>query len=134
MAGASLMVDHLDRVLDSLDLEADIEDIKLDRATLHQIALMRRAIRREGNRIMASVEELQASADAALAAQADTQAQIAQVAAQVAALQTQTGGIAPADLDPILASLNSITAGETAEGAAVDAIVEPDAGETPPTP
>lgn len=75
--------------------------------------------------IMASVAELQAAADAAAAAQAATLLQIAQLADQVATIIANgAGGIAPADLDPILAGLNAITATETSEGAAVDAVVD----------
>jgi len=86
------------------------------------------AILIEQENLMATVAELQAAADAAAAAQAETQAQITQLADQVAAIIANgAGGIAPADLDPILAGLNAITATETSEGAAVDAVVEPDA-------
>jgi hypothetical protein len=126
------MADPVDRALDLADLGADLEDIGLDQEALRVLVLVRRDIRQIGKTIMASVAELQAALDAAATAQADTQAQIAQLAEQVAAIiAAGANGIDPAALDPIVAGLNALTTSESAEGAAVDAIVEPDAGETP---
>jgi predicted oxidoreductase len=86
---------------------------------------------------MGALEDLQAAADAASAAQAATQAQIAQLAVQVQAIiDAGAGDIDPAQLQPIVDQLNALTTAETADAAAIDAIVEPDPGETPvePTP
>lgn len=130
------MTDRLDRQLDALDLRADLEDIELDKATLHQLALMRRVIRleasetreliiEEARRIRLLIrhqgENIMANLDSVNAALGDLSTQISQLAAQVAELQA--GTVTQEQLD-------SVAAGIAAAAASVDAIIEPDAGET----
>lgn len=72
---------------------------------------------------MATVADLQAAVDAATAAQAKTSQDIADLAARVQALiDAGSGSVNAADLDPIVAQLNTIASTEGSEAAAVEGI------------
>lgn len=111
------MPDHLDRFLDELDLEADIEDINLDREQLHQLALMRRAIRREGDRIMADLTNLSTALDSL---GADTAAAAADVSAKLDALLADIAALSAGTITQD--QIDSLTTKAQAADAAVQAI------------
>ena len=117
------MTDDLDAFLDALDLQEDIETNRIGRAELAQLASIRRLIRREGDRTMASLDALTAAVaeigtDVAQAA-ADVTAAIDDLKAQIAALSE--GQITQDQIDALTASVT------TADSAvdALDASVKP---------
>lgn len=126
--------DHYDRYLDAADLDLDAEDVQLDRATLHQVALTRRAIRygntetrslitQLGETIMASLDNLTAviatlNQDVTTAA-ADVTAAIDALKQQIADLSV--GAITQDQIDALTAS---VTDADTAVDA-LDASVKP---------
>jgi uncharacterized protein involved in exopolysaccharide biosynthesis len=101
----------LENALDAVDLALDVEQLR-------QLEGIRRLIRQEGNRIMATLEGINS-------ALADLSGQITQLADQVAALSADT--VTQEQLDAIEANIRDAAA-------AVDAIVEPDPGEAPEEP
>jgi methyl-accepting chemotaxis protein len=104
--------------IDTLDLQVDFEDLALDREQVKQLAAIRRLIRREMEKIVADLSGINS-------ALSGLSAQITQLADQVAALSA--GQVTQDELDQIASQLNDAAA-------AVDAIVEPDAGEDPVEP
>jgi hypothetical protein len=120
------MVDPLDRFLDRLDLETDLEDVQLDSEQLRQLASIRRLIRRETEKLMATLDDIntlvaqtgadaQAAADRVLAAIA---AAVADASTQIAALQAQVQALIDgnaADITPeqLQAVADGLTAADT---------------------
>jgi DNA-binding FadR family transcriptional regulator len=119
-----MTVDPLDQLLDGLDLQTDLEDIALDREALRLLAALSRLVRREGERTMASLDNLTAAitelgTDVEKAA-ADVTAALDALKAQIAELSV--GAITQDQIDALTASV-------TTADAAVDAL---DASVAPP--
>lgn len=115
------MPDHLDTFLDELDLQTDIETNRISRAELAMLASIRRLIRREGDRIMASLDNLtaietQTSADLSKAAD-DVLAAIAALQATIADLQV--GQVTQDQIDALAAQAQGIDDAVNALDAAV---------------
>ncbi len=121
--------DHLDRLLDAADLRLDAEDLALDRQQIKQLALFRRAVKADLNRmeknIMADLSRLEAALGALGVDVTEVSAKIDDLKAQIAALSE--GAVTQEQIDALAA---------TAEGldAAFDATTAPDSPEPAPEP
>lgn len=94
------------------------------------VDMLDRILFNKGGSIMATLEQLVAATEAQQAAIAALAASITTETEQVRAaieLLKNTAGIDPAALDPVLASMDNITAAVTAASQAVQAVYEPDA-------
>lgn len=129
------MPDHVDRLLDAIDLDVDIEDVQLDQTQVKQLAAIKRLMYRQQEKIMATFDDIQAlvtqtGADAQAAADrviakigsdtADLQAQVADLQAQVQALiDGNASDITPEQLQSLADGLTA--ADTTIQGIAADA-------------
>jgi chromosome segregation ATPase len=103
---------------DDLDLGVDVEDLLLDSEQLNLLHGLNRLVRQEGNRIMASLDNvvtiLQAVSDDEAKVAADVETLIESVASlqqQIADLQSAAGTFTPeqqAQIDAIAASAQGI--------------------------
>jgi DNA-binding FadR family transcriptional regulator len=124
------VTDPLEQLLDGLDLQVDLEDIALDREALRLLAALSRLVRREGERTMASLDNLTAAitelgTDVDKAA-ADVTAALDALKAQIAELSV--GAITQDQIDALTAS---VTTADAAVDALDASVVPPAAPETP---
>jgi hypothetical protein len=100
-------------------------DAKLDR--YHEETLRRfRALKRRLDYIMATVADLTAASAAMATAVAQIGTDVTAAIADIQALQAGgSGGIAPADLDPIVAALTAATGSLSSASASLEAVLPP---------
>jgi hypothetical protein len=97
---------------------------KLDRILRH--------LERIGDTIMATLAELQAAATGIGTAVAKVGTDVTAAIADIQALQASgTGGIAPADLDPVVAALTTATTSLTAAATSLEAVLPAPAAPKP---
>jgi septal ring factor EnvC (AmiA/AmiB activator) len=102
------MTDRLDEILDALDLEADTEDVQLDREQTKQLAAIKRLIQRQGAEQMADLTRLQAALDALGVDVSEVSAKIDDLKAQIAALSV--GQITQEQIDALAAAAEAVDA------------------------
>jgi uncharacterized phage infection (PIP) family protein YhgE len=86
----------------------------------------------EVNKLMATVEDIQTSLADVSTGLDDQATQIAQLATQIAALVA--GAVTQQQLDDLAAAASALAERAKGNAASIDALIEPDEGETPPTP